>query len=222
MDKLTMNCSQLLEKFGSITIEKIPNEHYSDPRRGYDRKGFWMQEDVGDLEYSKGKFIVTNYPWKSRKIFKCSVVYENPYDENLGDEECELVKRELSIGDKGFTVLGCEPGSAPRPFIVVGIEGGKLSVIYPYVYILELKGNDVFLKIGNDCIQHIIEPLYNSKNYYVDVKNLGLELMESQVQNYIVYTYDFEGNVDPYVSFNIGSFGNYGLPSKGKIEYPCF
>src|SRR5579862_4689097 len=192
MDIQTMNCSGLLKNFGSVITEKLPKPN----------SPFWDLEDIGDLYYYPGGLE----GGEARFI----IYYGAP-------EEVDLC-----VGAQGFMCLGCEPGSGPRPFIVVGVDNKnqELKLIFPYVYIIETQSDKVMLKIGNDATKYIYSG--NSLDEIREnVVELDPEIMETQVSDYIVQTINYPRFLkeESYISICFGSFGNGGLPRKGKVEY---
>lgn len=131
---------------------------------------------------------------------------------------------DVPVGEKGYFVVGCEPGSGPMPFIVVFNDGHQIGLIHPYVtvcdrttpksslYCIETSGSFAF---PNDAqplsdIQHVTVQLHGDR--FGD-----RDRVKSRLDTYpVTYsTYD-EFHDDARVccfSYEFGSFGNCALPN---------
>ena len=193
MELKSVEYSRLPEKYLVPIKENLPPL----PGPGVYGRPFWTASESRDLIYKDGLI---------RKLFS----YCKP-DQNFLTYEYE---ESVEIGDKGFICIGCEPGSGPQPFIVVNVnhESSEIGYISPYVYITNETDDVVELRVGGDT---------NELNRYdSDHIDEFFETIKNPSDKYVVH-YCKIANKPCYLSYCVGSFGNYGLPypSKGQFEY---
>lgn len=137
----------------------------------------------------------------------------------------------LRAGDCGFFCIGCQPGSLPEPFIVADVDAGrqKIGLVFPYVFVLRTLDEtraarpQVELAVGADMTTHydLVERGLSEIHSEPDPAAARTALPPSMTErpagdSYNVVEYSFQWltrkETSSWLSMNVGSFGNTGLP----------
>lgn len=130
------------------------------------------------------------------------------------DEHCFLYKNKkdyykLEIDQKGYFCLGCSPGSGPQPFIITYIDNinKEIGYILPYVSIMGATN----IPIGEETVNLIVGKDMEGCDPYETKHDNNLKFRGANEKYKVTYRKaDFLDQ--SWLSVDVGSFGNYGLP----------
>lgn len=133
---------------------------------------------------------------------------------------------DVPVNTKGFTCLGCEPGSAPDPFIVVFNDGQQLGLINPYVTVLNRAEPKSIQYSVESCGTFMFPQGIEAKKdeegkRYVTVQvngdTLGLRRNVKKQSDFYKVSYTSYEEIKTLslqgTSFCFGNFGNCALPN---------